>query len=425
MANSIIMPKTGMAMEEGVIVEWLVKEGDRVQKGDVVAVIETDKTTMDLESDYDGVILAVMGKAGETVPVTRPIAWVGEPGEPVPKAREEAGAPPAVRAEAPPPAREEAPRSGTGGGIRATPAARKAARDRGIDLGSLKAGGKYGEVRLADMEVCCAKATPLARRMAEDRGLSLEGLRGSGHAGKVFSADLPAPERERGARPDVRVPLTGIQRVTGRRMLESRQTIPDVTEHTRADVTRMLELRKELNEQPGLRITVNDFALAAAARALEINPRMNSVLDGNDLVCRGSVNLGVAVATERGLLVPVIRDAQGLGLRQISAKAAELAARAREGKLSADEMGGGTFTVSNVGMYGITLFTPIINPPEAAILGVCAIEDELRLAGDKVLNRKLMGLSLSFDHRIADGAVSALFLKTIKDLLESPLLILA
>jgi pyruvate dehydrogenase E2 component (dihydrolipoamide acetyltransferase) len=258
--------------------------------------------------------------------------------------------------------------------------------------------------------------------MAEDSGIALEGVRGSGHAGKIFSADLPGPGR--GGRADVRIPLTSIQRVTGRRMLESRQTIPDVTEHTRADVTRMLNLRKELNEQPGVRITVNDFVLAAAARALAANPRMNSVLDGGDLVCRGSVNLGVAVATERGLLVPVIRDAQDLGLRQISARAAELAAKAREGKLSGGEMGGGTFTVTNVGMYGITLFTPIINPPEAAILGVCAIEDELRLDGDKVLNRKLMGLSLSFDHRIADGAGSALFVKAIKDLLESPLSIL-
>jgi pyruvate dehydrogenase E2 component (dihydrolipoamide acetyltransferase) len=420
MANSIIMPKTGMAMEEGVIVEWRVKEGDKVQKGDIVAVIETDKSAMELESDYDGVILAVLGKTGEPIPVTRVIAWVGQPGEPVPAEPE---AFPSVRAETPPPVQERVPAPGTDGRIRATPAARKAAQDRGIDLASFKAGGRSGEIRLADVKAG-ATATPLARHIAEDRGIALEGIRGSGHAGKIFSADLPATGRERRARPDTRVPLTNIQRVTGRRMLESRQTIPDVTEHTRADVTHMLEIRRELNEQPGIRVTVNDFVLAAAVKALESNPRMNSVLDGNELVYRGSVNLGVAVATERGLLVPVIRDAQDLGLRQISAKAAELAAKAREGKLSGEEISGGTFTVSNVGMYGITLFTPIINPPEAAILGVCAIEDELRLAGDKVVNRKLMGLSLSFDHRIVDGADSALFVKTIKDLLESPLLIL-
>ena len=420
MANSIIMPKTGMAMEEGVIVEWRIKEGDKVQKGDIVAVIETDKSAMELESDYDGVILAVLGKTGEPIPVTRVIAWVGQPGEPVPA---EPVVFPSVRAETPPPVQERIPAPGTDDRIRATPAARKAARDRGIDMASLKAGGRSGEIRLADVKAGVT-ATPLARHIAEDRGIALEGVKGSGHAGKIFSADLPATDRERRARPDTRVPLTNIQRVTGRRMLESRQTIPDVTEHTRADVTRMLEIRRELNEQPGIRVTVNDFILAAAVKALEANPRMNSVLDGNELVYRGSVNLGVAVATERGLLVPVIHDAQNLGLRQISAKAAELAAKAREGKLSGEEMSGGTFTVSNVGMYGITLFTPIINLPEAAILGVCAIEDELRLAGDKVVNRKLIGLSLSFDHRIVDGADSALFVKTIKDLLESPFLIL-
>jgi pyruvate dehydrogenase E2 component (dihydrolipoamide acetyltransferase) len=422
MANSIIMPKTGMAMEEGVIIEWRVKEGDKVQKGDIVAVIETDKSTMDLESDYDGIILAVTGKIGEPIPVTKVIAWVGQPGEPVPAEEPPASSP--GRTETPPPVQEKAPAPGTDGRIKATPAARKAARDRGIDLASLKAGGRSGEIRLADVEAG-AKATPLARHIAEDQGIALEGVRGSGHAGKIFSADLPAPGRKREARPDTRVPLTNIQRVTGRRMLESRQTIPDVTQHTRADVTRMLDIRRELNEQPGIRVTVNDFVLAATVKALEANPRMNSVLDGNELIYRGSVNLGVAVATERGLLVPVIRDAQDLGLRQISVKVAELAAKAREGKLSGEEMSGGTFTVSNVGMYGITLFTPIINPPEAAILGVCAIEDELRLAGDKVVNRKLMGLSLSFDHRIVDGADSARFVKTLKNLLESPLLILA
>jgi pyruvate dehydrogenase E2 component (dihydrolipoamide acetyltransferase) len=152
---------------------------------------------------------------------------------------------------------------------------------------------------------------------------------------------------------------------------------------------------------------------------------MNSVFAGNEIVYKGSVNLGVAVATERGLLVPVIHGAQRMGLREISAATVELAAKAREGKLSADLMEGGTFTVSNVGMYGITAFTPIINPPEAGILGVCAIEDELRLEGGAVVNRKKMGLSLAFDHRIVDGADSAIFLKNIKGLLESPLLLLA
>jgi pyruvate dehydrogenase E2 component (dihydrolipoamide acetyltransferase) len=316
------------------------------------------------------------------------------------------------------------------GKLKATPAARKLALDKGVDLSSVSPGGKSGEIRRSDVEGAGSiKATPLARRMAEDQGIALSGIKGSGHNGKIFSDDLHATIAQGpvyGPVPgaDTWVPLTNIQRITGKRMLESRLTIPDVTQNTRADVTKMLALRKELNEKTGVKITVNDFVLAAVTKALEANPRLNSVLDGNELIYKGSINLGMAVATERGLLVPVIRNAHTLGLRQLSAQAADLAGRAREGRLKAEEMIGGTFTVSNVGMFGVTAFTPIINPPEAAILGVCSVEDELRLEGEKVVSRKIMGLSLTFDHRIVDGAGAAVFIKTLKDLLESPVLIL-
>jgi pyruvate dehydrogenase E2 component (dihydrolipoamide acetyltransferase) len=422
MAYSIIMPKTGMAMEEGVILEWRVAVGDAVERGDIAALIETDKSTMELESDYDGVILAILKQAGETVPVTEVMAWIGKAGEAIPETpsgETKSGASPAI-----PPA-VSADRK-----LKATPAARKLALDKGIELSSVSPGGKSGEIRRCDVEgTGSIKTTPLARRMAEDQGIVPSGVKGSGYNGKIFSADLgaaivqgpvygPAP----GA--DTRVPLTNIQRITGKRMLESRLTIPDVTQNTRADVTKMLALRKELNEKPGIKITVNDFILAAVVKALEANPRLNSVLDGNELIYRGSINLGMAVAAERGLLVPVIRNAHTLSLRQLSAQAADLADRAREGGLKPEEMSGGTFTVSNVGMFGVTAFTPIINPPEAAILGVCSVEDELRLEGEKVVSRKIMGLSLTFDHRIVDGAGAAVFIKTLKDLLESPAVIL-
>lgn len=450
MANSIIMPKTGMAMEEGQIVEWKVRQGDKVRKGDIVAVIETDKSTMELESDYDGVILAILYNAGDTVPVTNVIAWIGREGEAVPE-KSAASAAQTVSAGAPAGQAGQAsagpvPAAAVpGGGPRpkATPAARALAKEKGVELASVAPGGKSGEIRRADVESAAgtaANATPLARRLAEAEGVSLKGVQGSGYGGKIFSGDVPlnaagaftagVPAAALPAREDTRVALTTIQKITGKRMLESRQTIPEVTEHTRADVTRMLEIRKELNDgfsAAGIpsKITVNDFVLAAVVKALVSHPRMNSVFAGNEIVYKGNVNLGVAVATERGLLVPVIRGAQYMGLREISAAAAELAAKARGGKLSADRMEGGTFTVSNVGMYGITAFTPIINPPEAGILGVCAIEDELRLEGGAVVNRKKMGLSLAFDHRIVDGADSAVFLKNVKDLLESPLLLMA
>ena len=450
MAHSIIMPKTGMAMEEGVIVEWKVKEGDKVSKGDIVALIETDKSAMELESDYDGVILAILGKAGETVPVTQVIAWVGQPGEAIPvegKRAANSGAagssPIAASSNAVGDGPNAAPRTtalaGTSGGLRATPAARALAKEKGLDLAAIVPGGKYNEITRADVESALQSApvaTPLARRIARAEGIPLDGVQGSGFRGKIFSADLSSSVGRSARRtaeagealPYTRVALTNIQRVTGRRMSESRQTIPEVTLHIRADVTRLLELREELNldlaaSGAKAKITINDFVLTATVRALLANPRINSTLDGADLVYKGSVNLGMAVATERGLLVPVIHNAQDYTLAGLSSAAASLAAKAREEKLSPNEMSGGTFTVSNIGMFGINAFTPIINPPEAAILGVCAVEDELKLEGEKVINRKKMGLSLAFDHRIVDGAGASIFLKNIKDILESPLLI--
>jgi len=260
--------------------------------------------------------------------------------------------------------------------------------------------------------------------MAEAEGIALDGIRGSGYGGKIFSADLKTPRMPETITEDTEVPLSKIQQITGKRLRESRQTIPDVVLHTKADVTRLLAMRREINEQPGIRITINDLVLAAAVKALAANPRMNSVFGGDKLIYKANINLGFAAATEKGLLVPVIERAQTLTLRQISARAAELAEKSRTGKLAPNEMEGGTFTVSNMGMYGITMFTPIINPPEAAILGVCAIEEVLKLVNEKPVSYSVMGLSLSFDHRIVDGAEAAAFLKTLKELLEAPLQIL-
>jgi pyruvate dehydrogenase E2 component (dihydrolipoamide acetyltransferase) len=429
MANSIIMPKTGMAMEEGIIVEWRIKQGDKVAQGDVVAIIETDKSTMELESDYEGEILAILRESGETVPVTQVMAWVGASGEKVPDAAVSSTAAAATQAapvQSPAKSAASAEAVSTSsaaqqsaapataapqvsavpppaaGPVRATPAARLLAKEKGIDLASIIPGGKFGEIK---------KAAVLAALQAN----------------KPFAS---SPQAAMQAAPgDTRVPLTNIQKITGRRMAESRQIIPEVTSHIKADVTFMLELREEINHSLAAqnmegKITINDFVLAAVIKALLAYPRINSVLDGNELIYQGSVNLGFAAATKRGLVVPVIHNAQSYSLVGLSAKAAELAASARDGTLKTDEMSGGTLTVSNIGMYGVTSFTPIINSPEAAILGVCAVEDELKLDGEKIVNRKKIGLSLAFDHRIVDGAESSLFLKEIKDNLEAPLSLL-
>jgi pyruvate dehydrogenase E2 component (dihydrolipoamide acetyltransferase) len=203
-------------------------------------------------------------------------------------------------------------------------------------------------------------------------------------------------------------------------MLQSHLEIPTVTINTEADVTLMLEIRSQMNEKMEHHYTINDFVLKAVVRALEETPRVNSVLDGAELIYKGAINLGVAVATPRGLLVPVIRNAGGLSLTHLSSAAADLAGRGREGKLDAGDLEGGTFTVSNVGMFGITSFSPIINQPEAAILGVCAVAEKPAIIDNEVVAVKTMGLSLTFDHRIVDGAEACQFLKTIREFLEEP-----
>lgn len=447
MAEKIIMPKTGMAMEEGVILEWFIKEGDKVSQGDIVAEIETDKSTMELESDYDGTILKILYPDGTTVPVVKTIAWVGTPGEELPEEEEapaatapvEEAKPAAAAPAAAQTAASAAPASAktemVGDRVKATPAARRVAGEKNVNLADIEPSGKHGEVREADvMSAPAVTATPLAARIAAEQGISLSDVPGSGHAGKVFKADLSALAGMSAAVADDFVPnyqdelveLTKIQKITGSRMLQSHTEIPVVTENAKADVTELLAMRKSLNESLDAKISINDFVMLATARMLRLNPRMNSSLvEGGKLLYKGRINLGMAVATPKGLLVPVIKDADMYSITGMSAAAKDLSMKGRDGKLQMDEMEGGTFTVSNVGMFGVTSFTPIINQPEAGILGVCAIEDKLAMVDGEVVVRKEMGLSLTFDHRVVDGAEAAVAIKTVKDFLEAPLTILA
>jgi len=366
--TSVIMPKTGMTMEEGTIVRWLKKAGDAVRKGEAIAEIETDKSTMELEAEADGALLAILHGDGETVRVSVVVAWIGKPGEAIP-------------------AQSAVP---TAGKVAATPAARRAAGERDVDLAAVPPTGRHGEVRGADV---LRFAAPAAEALALADG-------------------------------DTRVPLSSIQKLTGRRMLQSHLEIPPVTCQARADVTELLAMRERINAGADAKITINDMVVRATARVLAAHPRVNSVLNGADVIYRRAIDIGVAVATPQGLLVPVVRAADTLSLAALAARTRELAAKAREKKLAPGDLEGGSFTISNMGMYGINAFTPIINLPQAAILGVCAVEESLVLVGGSVTARKLMGLSLTFDHRVLDGAEAALFLKGIKDALENPVMVL-
>jgi len=392
-AHNVIMPKTGMAMEEGTLVQWLKKPGDTVSRGEIIAIIETDKVTMDLEAEYDGTLLSIVRGDGEVVPATQTIAWIGAPGEKIEAvAAESAPAatplPTAARRET----AQEAPGAPSAPGVGrtpASPAARRIAAEAGIALSTVKGSGPYGAVLARDVRAGSAVPAPAA-------------------AGPGIPAATPGG-----------ILISGMRRAIADKMLRSHQQVPSVTLVTRADVTELAALRARINAGGSPKISFTDFIVRAAAIALRESPIVNSVIEGDRIVHRAEINIGVAVALEAGLIVPVIRGADSLSVRQISDQARHLAEKARTGSLSAGEYAGGTFTVTNLGMYGITEFTPLINVPESAILGVGAMEEAFRTGKDGTIeSRRIMSLCLTHDHRHIDGAPAALFLSRIRTLLE-------
>ncbi len=403
MAFTVIMPKNGMDMHEGVLIKWLKNVGDRVEKDEPLIEIETDKITMEEPSAYSGVLLKQLVPAGTRVPVLAAIGYIGEPGEDVPDAPAAAPA-----AGLPPTAAQTAAfvSTATGGGIAATPYAKKLALDNGIALDAVAPSGKHGEIVGADVER--ALATPLAKRIAADR------------EAKVTVEEVLRAGAVAAARDDVVLSMSGMRKAVARNVAEA-ALIPTVTESTEADVTTLLQLRAAINAGREEKISINDFVLKAVATALSRHKALLvSMGEGDTMIRHSHVNIGMAVALSEGLIVPVIEDADCLGLEALSRQAKDLAVRARSGRLQPGEYQGSTFTVSNVGMYGIMSFTPIINLPNAAILGVCGIRDELVLRDGQVVIAKKMGLSLTFDHRLLDGVPPAQFLVTLRRLLENP-----
>lgn len=414
-----------MAMESGVIRRWLKRPGDEVRKGEALLEIETDKVTMEVEAELAGVLLAALCPEGATVPVTQTIAWIGQPGEAVPAAAAAAPAAPAAAAEAAP--AEPAPAAAPGGApapgaarpdgrVRATPSAKREARDRGLDLARVPASHPDGAVRLRDVLAARPlRLTPLARKLAAELQVDASALSGSGSGGKIFADDV----RQAAASRPRRVPLTGMRKLIAARMLQSRREIPDATLMLSADITALLDCRAQL-KLAGSSVTLNDLVLRATALALSEFPFLNATFEDETILCWPDVNLGVAVAVENGLVVPVLRAVQQTPLAELSALAKETVAQARAGKLPPDAYAGGTFTVTNLGMLGIEAFTPIINPPQTAILGVCAAQERPARVGGQLAWRQMMGLCLTHDHRVIDGALGAAFLGRLKQLLESP-----
>ena len=413
MAFEIKMPQLGLTMEEGTVAQWLKQEGDTVAKGDVLLEITTDKLTSEIESEADGVLLKIVAKEGEDVPVKGLLGYIGEAGETIgdaaPAAAPAAAAAPAevpVAAPAPAPAAKA-----DGSRIRISPLARKTAAKLGVDYQNLAGSGPSGRIVQKDILAAAEAAKQQPAPVAE------------------APAAAPAPAAKSGELElmdgDEVVKLAGMRKVVAERMAKSAREIPTVTQNVKIDVTKLVAFRKQINETSGQKFSMNDFILKAVANALRANPHILVSIDGNQIIKRAHVNLGMAVALDDGLLVPVIRDADKLSLSQISATAKDLAVRARENKLAMDEYKGSTFTISNLGMFGVETFDPIINQPDAGILGVCAVQDELDMDEEgKIFKKQVMRISFTFDHRLIDGAVAAKFELAIKELLEDPMRIL-
>ena len=411
MATEIKMPQLGLTMEEGTVERWLKAEGDSVKVGEPILEITTDKLTNEVEAEAEGVLLKIVAPEGADVPVQGLLGYIGQPGEQV-----DGGAPAPAPAAAPAAAPAPAAPAAKGGKVRISPLARKIALQMGVDYTTLTGTGPSGRIIKRDVLAAAESAAKAPAAPAAKPAAAPAAPAASGGMFPVKNLELMDG--------DTVEKLSGMRKVVAQRMYTSAVEIPTVTQTVKADVTRLMALRQKMKEE-GRHFAVNDWILKAVAKALRKHPEMLVSLDGEQVIHRAHVNLGMAVALDAGLIVPVIRDADQLGLEALSAKAKDLAARARDNQLGADEYKGSTFTVSNLGMFGVESFTPIINQPDAAILGVNCTEDELVMEDDGTITKhQVLRISLTFDHRLVDGAVAAKFEMTVRDLLENPMDIL-
>jgi pyruvate dehydrogenase E2 component (dihydrolipoamide acetyltransferase) len=431
MADIIDMPKLSDTMTVGTLVKWNVKEGDTLAFGDILCEVETDKATMEVQNTVPGVLLKVYAAAGAQLPVGAPICAIGKKGEAAP----EPGAKPApaAKAEAPAPAKAAKPAAS----VPAIP------ESTGVSCAPQALPAASGD-RIA--------ASPYAKRMAEKAGVNLGALRGTGPGGRVVGNDVlaaasapataapgnvsvAAPADGKGIQPDADVPVSNMRQTIARRLLESKVTVPHFYLETEVDAAPLLALRETLNKRlaeaagkdakDALKLSVNDFILKASAEALRRVPAVNASWAGTSIRTHGAVHLAFGVALEDGLVTPVVRDAQAKSLRDVALEAKALIAKARAKKLTPAEMSGSTFTVTNLGMYGVTGFFGIINVPNAAILSVGAtVAKPVVDAQGRIVVGQRMVIGLSGDHRVVDGAAGAQFLQALKQMLEEPALMM-
>jgi pyruvate dehydrogenase E2 component (dihydrolipoamide acetyltransferase) len=474
--HEVIMPKLGLTMESGKIEKWHKKEGEKVGEGDVLFEVMTDKVSLEVESYNSGILRKILKVEGDEVPVTEVVAYIGEKDEKIPDAPMQAPAGD-VRADVPEtavaPGEEKSPTAAeisadtsetaseikppeaADGRIKISPLARKIAGEKNIDISTVKGSGPRGRIVKEDIEKILAdvkkagstqeriKISPLARKIAKDMGIDwkTERISGTGPGGRIIKEDIMALKKAgvksvpagTGVSSSMRirttVKLKGMRKIIAQRMSLSKSTIPHIVLNAKADATNLIQFREQLKDgilkKHEVKITYTDLLLKATALSLRDNIEVNSSLQGEEYIIYEDVNIGMAISVEEGLIVPTVFACDNLEILDIARKRIDLVDKARKSKLVLEEIQGGTFTVTNLGMFGIRNFSAIINPPQAAILAIGEIyEEPAVINGGKIGIRSFMDLSVSCDHRIIDGAVGAGFLQNIVELIENPAMLI-
>lgn len=454
MSDTVTMPKLGFDMQEGTLVRWVKTEGEEVNKGDVLAEIETDKATVEVESTYSGIIARHLVSQGDIVPVGTAIAIIGAPGEKVdaPAKPEAAGAPvdkgesekpsaaqgstvvgdPGGKTAAPAGPAQEEPAGKTvepegNGRLKASPLARKVASESGVNLGQVKGSGPGGRIVRSDVEAAIQsgqQAAPVPSAVAPAAAISAPAV--AAPSAKPAPAPVPLAPLSMGAfqaPQDERIKINRLRSAIGRRMVESKQQVPHFYITNAYRMEKVMDLRKQLNAYlpEDQKLTVNDFVVKAVALTLRQFPNFNAAIQGDEVIRFGHINLGIAVAVEGGLLTIVVKDADAKPLRQISAEVRDMAARVRSGKVRTEDIEGSTFSISNLGMFNVDSFVAIINPPESAILAIGSAKEEPVVEDGQIKVGLRMNATISADHRVTDGAEAARFMQSLAAYLQDPM----
>lgn len=430
--TEIFMPKAGMDMKEGRLIRWLKEIGDHVEKDEPIMEIETDKITMEAEAPATGILLVKLIDGETTVPVLQTIGYIGQPGEKIPDAPVAAAdTPAAAPVEATAETAAPAPKLPVlNSSVAATPYAKKLAAEKGVELAEVTASGPAGEVRASDVLAAAqsgaVNATALAKKYAEVNGVDLSAVSGTGHDGKICKNDVlnaAAPAQ----REITRIPLTPIRKAIARNMFNSLHSMAQTSDSVEIDVTELMALRQRLlahKDELGTKITINDLLSYAAVKMLKTHPLANASFSDTEILCYPDVNLSMAVATDYGLTSPVVHGADRMSLVELSLAMRDLVVRARDRKLTADDQQGGTFTLTNMGIFPVDNFNPILPAPQSCIIGFGRCVEKPAVYQGQICIRTMMVLSVTYDHRVFDGGEVGSIMKTMKEYLETPELFL-